>query len=164
MQFAFSDQKTAPYAKASLKEIQVESEIWGTDRTAEFPSQWWTVWVQWLRESGSEVFIRISDHFSWPAKRHWHDKILNPVIVTLLLDTIMEYLGSVTSFFFTKSAYIYDCKCRWKEWEINLWVKLMGMSGNLQTCVTGKNEDVIPSWKNMIFHSSHFSPCGDGIL
>lgn len=39
MQFAFSDQKTASYASASLKEIQVQSEIWGTERTAEFPSQ-----------------------------------------------------------------------------------------------------------------------------
>lgn len=40
----------------------------------------------------------------------------------------------------------------------------MGMSGNLQAFVTGRNEDVTPSWKNIIFHSSNFSPCGDGIL
>lgn len=39
----------------------------------------------------------------------------------------------------------------------------MGMSGNLQAFVTGRNEDVTP-WKNIIFHSSNFSPCGDGIL
>lgn len=39
MQFPFSDQKIVPYVRESLKEIQVQSEIRGTNRMAEFSSQ-----------------------------------------------------------------------------------------------------------------------------
>lgn len=39
MQFPFYDQKTAPYVRESLKEIQVQPEIWGMNRMAELSSQ-----------------------------------------------------------------------------------------------------------------------------
>ncbi|XP_026714435.1 LYR motif-containing protein 1 isoform X2 [Athene cunicularia] len=39
MQFHFYDQKTAPYVRQSLKEIQIQSEIRGMNRMAEFSSQ-----------------------------------------------------------------------------------------------------------------------------